>query len=132
MENIIDSNERTLVIFDSVCSGLIECLSLVDSDIKHMTKHRNKLVVIEQHQQQQQQAQQLQHQNHHHQELLRTNSINKNGGLLYQAAPGITGANYHHYHDHQSFHPSQSMQQPVAGAPVPAPANNYLLGMNSS
>lgn len=43
MENLLESNERTLVIFDSVCSGLAECLALVHADIKQMTEHRNKL-----------------------------------------------------------------------------------------
>lgn len=66
MENIIDSNERTLVIFDSVCSGLVECLSLVHSDIKQMTKHRNRLTLIQREQElnndQQQRLQQHQHQ----------------------------------------------------------------------
>lgn len=47
MENLLESNERTLVLFDSVCSGLTECLTLVHSDIKQMTEHRNKLAQLE-------------------------------------------------------------------------------------
>lgn len=50
MDNLLESNERTLVLFDSVCSGLSECLALVYEDIKQMTKHRNKLAQIEQEQ----------------------------------------------------------------------------------
>lgn len=52
MDNLLESNERTLVLFDSVCSGLSECLALVHEDIKQMTKHRNKLAQIEQEQSQ--------------------------------------------------------------------------------
>lgn len=48
MDNLIASNERTLVIFDSVCNGLAECLALVHIDIKQMTEHRNQLAEIEQ------------------------------------------------------------------------------------
>lgn len=48
MENLLDSNERTLVIFDAVCQGLNECLGLVHWDIGHMTEHRNSLAIIEQ------------------------------------------------------------------------------------
>lgn len=52
MDNLLESNERTLILFDSVCSGLSECLALVHEDIKQMTKHRNKLAQIEQEQSQ--------------------------------------------------------------------------------
>lgn len=48
MDNLLVSNERTLVIFDSVCGGLAECLGLVHGDIKAMTEHRNQLAIIEQ------------------------------------------------------------------------------------
>lgn len=34
--------------FDSVCSGLAACLSMVHADIRQMTEHRNRLVQIEQ------------------------------------------------------------------------------------
>jgi len=50
MKNLLESNERTLVIFDSVCSGLSACLALVHADIKQMTEHRNKLALLEQEQ----------------------------------------------------------------------------------
>lgn len=46
----MDASERTLVIFESVCSGLVECLSLVHSDIKQMTRHGNQLSLKEQEQ----------------------------------------------------------------------------------
>lgn len=48
MENLLESNERTLVMFDAVCAGLASCLALVHEDIKHMTERRYKLVQIEQ------------------------------------------------------------------------------------
>lgn len=47
MDNLVESNERTLVMFDSVCSGLAACLSLVHADIKQMTEHRNRLAQLE-------------------------------------------------------------------------------------
>lgn len=50
MENLLESNERTLILFDAVCSGLSECLTLVHGDIRQMTEHRNKLVQLEQEQ----------------------------------------------------------------------------------
>lgn len=50
MENLLESNERTLILFDAVCSGLSECLALVHGDIRQMTEHRNKLVQLEQEQ----------------------------------------------------------------------------------
>jgi len=43
MENLMESNERTLVIFDSVSSGIAECLAMVHADIKQMTAHKEKL-----------------------------------------------------------------------------------------
>lgn len=50
MDNLLESNERTLVLFDAVCSGLTECLALVHADLKQMTEHRNKLAQLEQEQ----------------------------------------------------------------------------------
>lgn len=50
MENLLESNERTLVLFDAVCSGLSECLALVHGDIRQMTEHRNQLALLEQEQ----------------------------------------------------------------------------------
>lgn len=50
MENLLESNERTLVMLDSVCVGLSSCLALVHADIKQMTEHRNKLAQLEQEQ----------------------------------------------------------------------------------
>lgn len=50
MNDLLESNERTLVLFDSVCSGLTSCLALVHADIKQMTEHRNRLVQLEQEQ----------------------------------------------------------------------------------
>lgn len=47
MENLVESNERTLIMFDSICSGLAACLSLVHADIRQMTEHRNKLAQLE-------------------------------------------------------------------------------------
>lgn len=43
MENLFESNERTLDIFDSVCSGLASCLALVHADIRQMSEHREQL-----------------------------------------------------------------------------------------
>lgn len=48
MESRIESNQRTLMIFDSVCSGLDECLALVHADIRQMTEHRNQLTSLKQ------------------------------------------------------------------------------------
>lgn len=50
MEYSLESNERTLVMFDSVCAGLTSCLALVHADIRQMTEHRNRLAQIEQEQ----------------------------------------------------------------------------------
>lgn len=44
MENLLESNERTLDIFDSVCSGLAGCLALVHADIRQMIEHRDRLL----------------------------------------------------------------------------------------
>jgi hypothetical protein len=43
MDNLLESNERTLDIFDAVCSGLAECLALVHADIRQMVEHRDQL-----------------------------------------------------------------------------------------
>uniref|UniRef100_A0A6G1S8H0 Protein FAM65B n=1 Tax=Aceria tosichella TaxID=561515 RepID=A0A6G1S8H0_9ACAR len=43
MDNLLESNERTLDIFDSVCSGLAGCLALVHADIRQMIEHRDQL-----------------------------------------------------------------------------------------
>lgn len=93
MENLLESNERTLVLFDAVCSGLSECLALVHGDIRQMTEHRNKLVQLEQEQIQAKliPAQELvvvSNNNHHHNQhsnkqpyLKPDGSINENNKL---------------------------------------------------
>lgn len=48
MDNLLESNERTLILFDSVCSGLSSCLALVHADIKQMIEHRNRIAQLEQ------------------------------------------------------------------------------------
>lgn len=47
MENLLESNERTLVMLDAVHAGLSECLVMVHADIRQMTEHRNELAQIE-------------------------------------------------------------------------------------